>query len=406
MTASAIVHGLVSADGLVARIDAPAAALASAAEGLPQGEALLEAVAARLGRSGWRLEWGEPEAEPDRTALRMRLHAWGRSSVEVWRADPGLLSALHLGDWLTGSLVLRARRRLGAAADVAFWRGARAEATREEWRRLTRGYAALLYHRLAGAGQPGQERVDVPPRVFRRHLRALRLVRFVPLTDEDVAAFHRRDSGVAPRAVLLTVDDGFRDCVLPLAEAARAQPLLFVPTGAVGTKAGWLDCVEVASWDELQSLADAGVRIGSHGRTHVRLTMLDDEALCAEVVGSKAELEERLGAPPPVFSYPYGAVDDRVRAAVAEHGYVLAYTTRPGLNGAGTDPYLLRRVSVKAWDSGPAVVWKALTGEPLPPVWERWLLRRRALRRRLLPWVRRDRAGVPRSSEPPQQPGT
>jgi peptidoglycan/xylan/chitin deacetylase (PgdA/CDA1 family) len=388
VTPTATVHGDAALEGFVARVDAPSTALAAAGDGLPPGEAHAEAVAARRRRAGWHLVPGDPETGPDPKA---RLRAWGRSSVEIWRADPTLLPELRLG---TGH---RLRRR---PAD--FWRGVRAAATLDEWLRLTRGYTALLYHRLAGADVPGQERVDVPPALYRRHVRALRRIGFTLLDDDRVLGFHRGERTVPPRATLVTLDDGFRDCVEPLFEAATA--LLFVPTAAVGGRADWLDEVPVASWPELVRLERAGVRIGSHGRTHARLPSLDDAALGAELSGSLDELRLRLERPSSIFSYPYGDADARVRAAAAAHGYALAYTTEPGRNGLGSDPYGLRRVSVKAWDSTAAIAWKALTGEPLPGFWERWLLRRLAARRRLRRLVRSGRGAAPPSPAPPPPP--
>lgn len=386
----ATIHGVVAMEGFVAWVDAPPDAVAEAANGLPPGAALAEAVAVRLRRAGWRLVWGAPEVGPDRQA---RLHAWGRSSVEMWRADPTLLSDLRLG---SGHQL---RRR-----PAEFWRGVRAAATRDEWPLLTRGYTALLYHRLAGAEAPGQERVDVPPALYRRHVNTLRRLGFALLDEERVIAFHRAADAPPARATLITLDDGFRDCLDPLLQTAGA--LFFVPTGAVGRPAAWLDDVPVASWTELAELARGGVHIGSHGRTHARLPSLDDEALTDELAGSLADLRRRLDRPSSLFSYPYGDVDERVRAAVAANGYTLAYTTRPGRNGLGSDPYLLRRVSVKAWDTRAAVAWKALTGEPLPAFWEHWLLVRQAARRRLLRLVRsaRDAARPPQAPPPPPAP--
>jgi hypothetical protein len=72
---------------------------------------------------------------------------------------------------------------LAVVADAAFWAGARAAATGEEWARLTASsYVVLTYHRLAGDRTPGQERLDVDPAMFRRHLRWLRRLGFRPLS--------------------------------------------------------------------------------------------------------------------------------------------------------------------------------------------------------------------------------
>src|SRR5205807_141343 len=109
---------------------------------------------------------------------------------------------------------------------------------------------ALLYHRLAGDGKRGQERLDVPPATFRHHVRVLRALRFTPLDEHRLRGFHERGDALPPRSVVVTVDDGFRDCVVPLARATQVKPLLFVPTAAVGSPAQWLGGEPVAPWHE------------------------------------------------------------------------------------------------------------------------------------------------------------
>jgi hypothetical protein len=78
-----------------------------------------------------------------------------------------------------------------------------------------------------------------------------------------------------------------------------------------------------------------------------------------------------------VLAYPHGSHDERVRAAAMRAGYRAAFTTKTGRNGAGTDPYCLRRIGVKDWDGPLSVLWKTVTGEQVPPVWNRWAWRLR-----------------------------
>jgi hypothetical protein len=70
------------------------------------------------------------------------------------------------------------------------------------------------------------------------------------------------------------------------------------------------------------------------------------------LVGPFRESVARLSAPP----------------ALLEEGGA----TETGRNGAGTDPYCLRRVGVKDWDGPLSLLWKSLTGELVPPAWDRW----------------------------------
>jgi peptidoglycan/xylan/chitin deacetylase (PgdA/CDA1 family) len=317
------------------------------------------------------------------------------------RADPTLAATatVHIGAWFDATWRLRLARRvlgsrsprrpaalgprgLAVCADLAFWAGVRDGATPSEWRRLTASsYVVLVYHRFAGEGKRDQERVDIAPARFARQLRALRLAGFRPLRIDDVLRFHvGATPELPPRGVLLTVDDALADCVAPLRRHAAWPSVLFVPTREVGGTAHWLDGEPVAGWEDVRDLMAAGVRIGSHARRHRRLAGLDTAALDDELAGSLADLRSLAGNPVAAVAYPYGDHDDRVCAAARAAGMSVGFTTLKGRNGATTDPYRLRRVSIHGDDGALAGLWKALTGEGLPRSW----LRLRSLRRGLL----------------------
>jgi peptidoglycan/xylan/chitin deacetylase (PgdA/CDA1 family) len=407
---------------LLAGVSGAAAPLAEHGRGLPDGPAGAEALAVRLSRLGARLRWGEPDVVTGPAALLDIIRSWGAASVHVVRADPSLLPELALGSWFDAAAGARAVRRLAyrdlflgglsrvpallrAAQDGAFWCGVRAEATEEEWRRLTSGYSALLYHRLSGELKPGQERLDVPWRNFERQMHLLRRLGFTPLSPKELADHYLPGGRPFPRrCVLVTLDDAFRDIVEPVSRHAELHPLLFVPTGDVGRRAQWLDDEEVASWEELAALVRAGVELGAHTRTHVDLPTVADASAEREIRGSAYDLRRIFGAPPLAFAYPYGRFGARERDLARSAGFALAFTTQRGRNGVGTDPFSLRRISVKAWDTRLSFVWKLVTGEQPPRAWERWLVLRAGIARRLAREHRRARAPARASATPNAAP--
>ena len=91
----------------------------------------------------------------------------------------------------------------------------------------------------------------------------------------------------------------------------------------------WLDGEDAGeltpmSWEEVRKLAAAGWEIGSHTRSHPRLTTLDSAALDAELRESQRECGEQVGVRCRSLAYPYGDVDARVVAAAASAGYEAA----------------------------------------------------------------------------------
>ena len=80
------------------------------------------------------------------------------------------------------------------------------------------------------------------------------------------------------------------------------------------------------SWEALGELAEAGWEVGSHTRTHPRLTAAGDAELSEELEGSRTSLSERLGRDCGTLAYPYGDHDERVVAAAGRAGYEAACT--------------------------------------------------------------------------------
>jgi peptidoglycan/xylan/chitin deacetylase (PgdA/CDA1 family) len=96
------------------------------------------------------------------------------------------------------------------------------------------------------------------------------------------------------------------------------------------------------TWDQLRSLADNGVEIGSHGVSHAHLPTLSDDELRRELTESKEAIESEFGRPCTEIAYPYGEHDERVRAFARRAGYVRAY----GLRGRTGDPYAAPRLDL------------------------------------------------------------
>ena len=384
----------------VVRVSAPETLLAEATGGLPDAPATPEAIAVRLRRAGVALSWGPADLLPDAASYLRLCHARGASSVELVRADPALLSEMQVGAFFHAYWIRRVARLaacrvmglrhvlaarggvLGIASDVAFWLGVRSTATDEEWQRFARSsYVVFYYHGIGPGWKPEQEHLHIEARRFERHVRWLRRLRFRALSAEQLLAFHSDPVATLPgRSFVIGADDAFRDAVEALGRHADLRPQVFVNTSAVGGSASWAFDEPLASWQELTAFDAAGGVVASHTRGHEQLPGLPQNELDAELRDALDDLRANLPNAPSLLAYPYGLHDERVRSAAAAAGYEAAFTTEPGRNGAGTDVYCLRRIGMLNWDSTPAFLWKALTGELLPRAWERRRRKARANR--------------------------
>ncbi len=193
----------------------------------------------------------------------------------------------------------------------------------------------MAFHSISEPCDRKDAEYALSPVGFHLVLEFLRLLRLRSLTPEE--AF----SGAAPESgVVLSFDDGYEDFyyeVFPRIEPYGLKPLVFLPTDFVGKWSTW-DAAsgyrsrKLLSLLQIKELHRHGVRFGAHSISHPRLTSLADAELRREVEDSKARLEDLLGSEITSFAYPYGAFDQRVRSAVGQAGYHLAFTTRSGLN--------------------------------------------------------------------------
>jgi hypothetical protein len=106
------------------------------------------------------------------------------------------------------------------------------------------------------------------------------------------------------------------------------------------------------SWEEVRAMRESGVvRFGSHTRSHVILTTVDEKLIFEELSRSKERLlgEKAVSESFIPFSYPNGDHTDRIVEMVRRAGYSMALTTRRGdnryMNGP-VDVFRLKRIGI------------------------------------------------------------
>ena len=204
------------------------------------------------------------------------------------------------------------------------------------------GSAILTYHSLDDSGSV----ISVSPALFGRQMEWLAEAGTAVVPLDEV-----RDR---PGSVALTFDDGFQNFyehALPVLTRHGFPATVFVVSGRCGDRNRWPQPVDgipelpLMSWEEIEAVAEAGITIGAHTVTHPHLTNLAADDLARELCGCRAELEDRIGRPVDTFAYPYGYLNEHVRAAAAGC-FHLACGTRLNFVEASSDPFELPRIDV------------------------------------------------------------
>ena len=194
---------------------------------------------------------------------------------------------------------------------------------------------ALMLHSICMPHSREEATYYLRPQRFRQLMRLFRVSghKTATLTQwlkDEVPANH----------ILLTFDDGYDDLykeLFPLVVEHGYTPVIYLVADRIGASNVWdqesgLRARNLLTAEQIREMQKYGVEFGSHTLTHPYLPNVSDAQLRREVRDSKHRLEDMLGAEVTSFAYPFGGVDRRVRSAVADAGYKLAFTTMPGLN--------------------------------------------------------------------------
>src|SRR5262249_13389250 len=132
----------------------------------------------------------------------------------------------------------------------------------------------------------------------------------------DTSTFLRgldEPASLPERSALVTFDDGYRSLLehgLPTLRAFDCPGALFVPTAYLGGTNAFDRDEEpeeaICSVEDLRRLRRQGLSIQSHGVMHRGFSDLGPAEQEHEVSRSKQVLEEAVGEPVELFSFPYG----------------------------------------------------------------------------------------------------
>jgi len=131
------------------------------------------------------------------------------------------------------------------------------------------------------------------------------------------------------KRVALTFDAGADDTAVPLLLQTLSEHNVhctFFLTGAF--------CKQFPK--QCKAIAEAGMELGNHSFHHPHFTQRTDAQIKEEILGAEAEIVKVCGrGAKPLFRYPFGDSDKRVRAVVASLGYQGIRWTLDSLDSVG-----------------------------------------------------------------------
>jgi peptidoglycan/xylan/chitin deacetylase (PgdA/CDA1 family) len=175
-----------------------------------------------------------------------------------------------------------------------------------------------------------------------------------PVSLESLAQRLQNGKSLPPKPIAVTFDDGYQDNyenAYPILKKYAVPATIFLTTGFIGTgeippwDRGFYTAKKalMLSWERARQMSHNGISFGSHTLTHPFLTKISARQAQEEIRLSKDIIEQQIGRPVTVFSYPSGDFDSRIKGFVKEAGYSAAVSTIPGYNSLRGDVYALKR---------------------------------------------------------------
>jgi peptidoglycan/xylan/chitin deacetylase (PgdA/CDA1 family) len=218
----------------------------------------------------------------------------------------------------------------------------------------------LMYHSVNPQGNPGVNRLAVMPATFEKQMRFLKQRGYNVITLAAAADLLKDPKMMPRRLIAITFDDGYKDnytYAFAILKKYGLPATIFIITDEVGRP-------DRLSWGQIKEMQASGlITFGSHALGPEPLVNIKSNAeLKRQIFDSKKLLEEKLGCPVTMFSYPEGRFNDKIKKMVKDAGYRLAVATSPGKGHPNNDIFLIKRLRISENAADLVVFWFETTG--------------------------------------------
>jgi peptidoglycan/xylan/chitin deacetylase (PgdA/CDA1 family)/glycosyltransferase involved in cell wall biosynthesis len=232
----------------------------------------------------------------------------------------------------------------------------------------------LMYHKIPDAPLATKHQVFVTRADFEKHLAYFKAHSFTPITFLDYQEFasgRRSLAGFPRRPIILTFDDGYTDNytnLLPLMQQYGYRGVLYL-LGDFDVRYNKWDAdfdpteprADIMDRAQKQAFVAAGWEIGAHTMSHSKLPELSAAEALVEMQHSKAALETVLDTEIISFAYPYGALNEDVKAQAQKAGFTYAVATDTGGLHLEDDRMQIFRVNIFPHETSSSLFKKTAT---------------------------------------------
>ena len=219
------------------------------------------------------------------------------------------------------------------------------------------GFRVLLYHSINKADADDTLGIRITLENFSEQMEFLYRGGYKVCRLKELVESIEKMKAIPKKAIAITFDDGYKDNLenaFPILQRFNFPATIFITPSYIECKKYnaqdyWVKW-EYLSWQDIRQLSSLNITIGSHSFSHRRLSNLTLEEMEKEVINSKQRLEERLGTPVKLFSYPHGSVNQKLKDVLRQVGYIGACSSLVGRNDYRTDVFELKRTEISTND--------------------------------------------------------
>lgn len=156
---------------------------------------------------------------------------------------------------------------------------------------------------------------------FKSHLETMETV---GIRARALSDLKKRSHSTDQKVAVITFDDGHignYKYAYPLLLEKEMATVFFVGTKLIGSK-------NMMSWTQLREMADQGMSIQSHGISHEPFETFSDKQLEKELLGSRMEIEDKIGKRVDTISLPHGSIHPKTLKKAQAIGYRFVCTSQ------------------------------------------------------------------------------